>query len=142
MKCKDLMSKDPIACTPADDCERAARLLCDHDFGSLPVVADEEDRRVVGILTDRDICCRVATSGSLASEVSVRIAMSTDVLVCAADAEADEAIRLMETGRVRRIPVVDGDGNLVGMIAQADVARSKDLRPVVADVLEHVSRAA
>lgn len=138
MKCGDMMTKDPVACTPDDDCCTVARLLRDHDVGSLPVVTSEEDRRVVGMITDRDICIRVCAEDLLASDINVDEVMSIGVVTCSVDDDVDQATERMEEHRIRRIPVIDAKGLLVGIIAQADIARRHHEK--AGEVVEQVSQ--
>lgn len=94
----------------------------EHDCGCLPVVEDQEAKRVVGVVTDRDLACRCLAEGK-GADTRVEEAMSSDPSCCAADADVDEVERIMAERQVRRVPVVDAQGCCVGMVAQADLAR-------------------
>src|SRR5262249_55596178 len=137
MKCHEIMTRDPQACTADETCLNAAQMLCDANIGSLPVVDDPATRRVSGMVTDRDICCRVVAEGRDATEVLVGDVMSDNIVTCREDDDVETAERLMEEHQIRRIPVTDDDGRLSGIIAQADIARFR--RPRTADVVEAVS---
>jgi CBS domain-containing protein len=139
--CKELMTPSVTVCTVEDDCSYAAMLMRDNDCGALPVVESVDDPRIVGIITDRDICCRVAANGSKRpSEFEVADVMTKDVVTCAADDDIERAIRLMEECQIRRIPIVDHAGRCVGMLAQADIATSELVREKVPELLDAVSR--
>jgi len=131
------MTQDPVVCTPDQSCKTAAELLCQHDCGSVPVVNDMNEKKVVGILTDRDICCRAAASGSDPNRTLVRDVMTERVVCCAPDDDVMEAVRLMREHQIRRVPIVDAAAKVVGMIAQADIARY--CGDEVASVVESIS---
>lgn len=125
MKVERLMTKQPVACGPNDSLARAAQLMWEHDCGSLPVCADDGSGRVVGIITDRDICMSAHFKGRRLAEQRVAHAMTDESrlrTLFAGDSHADVQ-RVMEQARVRRVPVVDGGGVLVGMVTLADLAR-------------------
>jgi CBS domain-containing protein len=121
MKARELMTPQPVCCTPEQSVQDAARLMRDNDCGCIPVVEDSQDNRLIGILTDRDITCRCTADGKGAN-TSVREAMSRDPKVCAPDDDVQQVETIMAQHQVRRVPVVDSRGSCVGMIAQADLA--------------------
>lgn len=122
MKARDLMTKDPVAVTPGEPIARAAEIMHDLDVGIVPVVEDGPARRLVGLLTDRDITIRCVARKHGVS-CAVRDHMTSGGLrVVHPDDEAEAVLHLMEAEQVRRVPVVDGDNRLLGIIAQADVA--------------------
>ena len=123
MQAKDIMSRDPQCCTPDDTLRNAARLMADNDCGCLPVVEDKDGKRVVGVLTDRDIAIRGVARGK-APDSKVNDVMSPAPACCLAEDEVEEVERIMVENQVRRVPVVDGDGRVVGIVAQADLARN------------------
>jgi CBS domain-containing protein len=125
MIAREVMTTDPACCTPADSVREAARLMREHDCGCIPVVEDQGARKLVGVVTDRDIAMRCVCEGE-PPETAVRHAMSADPSCCAPEDEVETARRIMEERQVRRVPVVDGDGCCVGMISQADLARNDD----------------
>jgi CBS domain-containing protein len=114
----------------------AAKMMRDEDVGLAPIV---EGDRLVGTLTDRDIAIRVVAEGRDPEATKVRDVASTDVVTVDPQQDLDEALRLMTQHQVRRIPVVEEDGRLVGVVAQADVAREADERQT-GDVVEQISR--
>ncbi len=124
-KARDIMSTDPACCTPDDSIELAARTMATRDCGCLPVVEDMETRRVLGVVTDRDLATRALAEGR-GPETSVRDVMSADPTCCGLDTDLEEVERAMAERQVRRVPITDDDGFCVGMIAQADLARRND----------------
>ena len=141
MKCRDLMTPAPVVGTEADDCAVAAQLMRDFDCGCLPVVDSVESMKIRGIVTDRDICCRLAAEDRRATETSIVHVMSHGVVTCHEDDPVDFALERMAVHQVRRIPVIDQEGRLVGVIAQADLTRAEETKPHVEEVVESVSRA-
>lgn len=114
----------------------AAKMMRDEDVGLAPIV---EGDRLVGTLTDRDIAIRVVAEGRDPESTKVRDVASTDLVTVDPQQDLDEALRLMAQHQVRRIPVVEEDGRLVGVVAQADVAREADDRQT-GEVVEQISR--
>ena len=123
MLAKEIMTRDPACCTPADTLQSAARLMSDQDCGSLPVVEGSGRMKVVGVLTDRDIAVRGVARGKLPSS-KVNDVMTPSPACCSADDDIDEVERIMVERQVRRVPVVDSENHIIGMIAQADLARN------------------
>ena len=122
MLAKEIMSRDPQCCTPDDTLRDAARMMADNDCGCLPVVEDKAGKRVIGVLTDRDIAIRGVARGKT-PDSKVNDVMSPAPACCFSEDDIDEVERIMVEKQVRRVPVVDGDGRVVGIIAQADLAR-------------------
>lgn len=119
-KCRDIMTKDPVLCQAGDSAVVAAKLMQDHNIGALPVVGDL--RKLVGIITDRDLAMRVVASGRNPQTITVQEIMSQPVVTCSPDDEYQKAVELMERHQIKRIPEVDNAGQVVGIISQADVA--------------------
>jgi CBS domain-containing protein len=114
----------------------AAKMMRDEDVGIAPIV---EGDRLVGVLTDRDIAVRVVAEGRDPEQVKVTEVASRDVVTLDPQQDLDEAFRLMARHQVRRLPVVEEDGRLVGVVAQADVAQEGDDRQT-GEVVEQISR--
>ena len=121
MNAQDIMSKDPICVTPDTSLTDAARLMKEENIGVVPVVDSETSRRLVGILTDRDIAVRAVAEGRDGTTTSVGHIMTADVRTSTATDSINDVMELMGREQVRRIPVVDDRGALVGIIAQADI---------------------
>lgn len=125
MKVQHVMTKDARCCRPEDDLAAAARLLWTGDCGVLPIVVGE-GRRVVGMLTDRDVCMAAWTQGRPLSEIPVEVAMAQEVVTCRADDDVSEVLERLRTRHVRRLPVVDDAGQLLGIISLVDIARGAE----------------
>jgi CBS domain-containing protein len=138
---RDIMTDSPAVSTLDTTAQDAARLMQDNDCGSLPVVESRDSMKLIGIVTDRDLALRVLGRG-LGPETKVREAMTRNVSSVKQDADLNEVERLMSGQQVRRIPVVDGQDRIVGILAQADLARelgavgSKDFSRVVEKISE------
>jgi len=120
---RDLMTPNPCSIDADKSVAYAAKLMRDEDVGLAPIV---EGDKLVGTVTDRDIAVRVVAEGKDPAETTVREIASTNLVTVDPQQELDEALRLMAKHQVRRLPVVEEDGRLVGVVAQADVARAGD----------------
>jgi len=121
MNVEKLMKTEVKTCSPDDTLQLPAQLMWENDCGFIPVV--DSERRVVGVITDRDICMSAYTKGVPLSGSSVTTAMSPDVHSCSPHATLGYVEELMRTHRIRRVPVVDALGRLVGIITLSDLAR-------------------
>lgn len=126
MKVKDIMQVEVIACSPEDRLSDAARAMWQGDCGFVVVVEREHDgqrsRRMVGVLTDRDVCMAAYTKNQPLSEIRVRELMKTDVAACAPGDDISVVHELMRQHQVRRVPVADGPGDIQGVISLNDLA--------------------
>jgi CBS domain-containing protein len=127
MRVRDIMTIDLVSCRKETDIGTAARLMFEGRFGTLPVVDDQGT--VAGIITDRDIAMAAATRQRNASHIAVHEAMSQHVRTCFADDELSAALKQMEEGRVRRLPVLGATGQLAGIVSLDDVVRRALDRP-------------
>ncbi|HEX6942836.1 MAG TPA: CBS domain-containing protein [Gemmatimonadaceae bacterium] len=140
MQARDIMTRDPMCVLPSDPIWRAAEMMRYHGIGCTPVVADEGSRRVIGIVTDRDITTRcVARKHSANCRVADHMTATPIHAVLATD-DASRVMQKMEAARVRRVPVLTSDGTLAGIISQGDVLRHLGHRDPVAfeRAMEHV----
>ena len=131
---RELMSSNPCAIDAEKPVAYAAKMMKEEDVGLAPVV---EGDRLVGTLTDRDIVVRVVAEGKDPQSVTVREVASTDLVTIDPQQDLDEALQLMARKQVRRLPVVEQDGRLVGVLAQADVAleaKDKQTGQLVEDI--------
>ena len=133
---RELMSSNPCSIDSDRPVSYAAKMMRDEDVGLAPIV---EGNRLVGTLTDRDIAIRVVAEGKDPDSVKVVEIASTDLVTVKPEQDLDEALRLMARHQVRRLPVVEEDGRLVGVIAQADVARQEGGRKT-GELVEEISR--
>ena len=120
MRAKEIMTRNPRTVTPEAHLTEVARLMKTEDVGIIPVV-DGGSQNLVGVVTDRDIALRVVAEGRDPNAVSVREVMSTNVRTCREDDSVDDVMKIMGADQVRRVPIVDERGSLVGIVAQADV---------------------
>ncbi|HXH42185.1 MAG TPA: CBS domain-containing protein [Thermoanaerobaculia bacterium] len=119
MLVKDVMTLSPICCKPSDTLDRVAAMMEEHGCGVVPVC---DDRKLVGIVTDRDITCRTVALGKTPAVVPVSDMMTRTVFTIRQNDDVQAAIELMEAKQVRRLPVVDDQGNVVGIVAPSDLA--------------------
>jgi len=136
MQVQDVMSRDPICCERDSYIADIARLMAQYDCGEIPVC--DERGRPVGVVTDRDIVCRIIAREEEPLERRAAECMSEPVVTATPEMSIADCARLMETHQVRRLPVVDERGVCCGIIAQADLA-TKGCRQETADVVERVS---
>ena len=121
MKAREIMTANPRTVTPDMNLPEVARLMQSEDVGIVPVVDAGGSRQLVGVVTDRDIALRVVGEGRDPNSVRVSDVMSTNVRTCREDDSVDDVMDVMGTEQVRRVPIVDERGSLVGIVAQADV---------------------
>ncbi|HEX6050252.1 MAG TPA: CBS domain-containing protein [Gemmatimonadaceae bacterium] len=121
MKAQDIMSRNPTCVTPETPLSEAARLMKQEDIGVVPVVESENSKRLVGLITDRDIAIRAVAEGRDGKTTSVGHVMTSEVRSASPDDSVDDVMTLMGREQVRRVPIVDERGALVGIVAQADI---------------------
>jgi len=137
--CGEVMTKELTVCFPSDTIVRAAELMAHQHVGAIPVVDSEQDRKLRGIITDRDIAIRVVAHGHDPRNTRVFEAMTRDLVTCTPAQDIREAIDLMADRQLRRIAVVE-DGRLVGIIAQADIANRAFDRERITRMLQEISQ--
>jgi CBS domain-containing protein len=123
MKAKDIMTKNPKCVTPETSVREAARLMKEQDVGVLPVVDRDGSDRLVGIVTDRDIAIRHVAEGHDSSSCPVREAMTSNVRTARENDDVNDVMDVMGKEQIRRIPVINERGSLIGIVAQADIVR-------------------
>jgi len=131
-----VMTSCPACCTPNTSLTDVARLMVDNDCGEIPVVEDMETRKLAGVLTDRDIATRVVAAGKNSAEARAVDCMSSPAVSVGPDTSLRDCCELMETHQIRRVPVVDEAGSVVGIVSLADVVRSANSATTVAVVKE------
>lgn len=131
------MTKDPQCSSPDTSLEEVARLMCEYDCGEIPIV--DEDKKPVGVITDRDITCRTVAGGKNPLELTAGDCMTKSCVTISRDASLEECCAVMEEHQIRRVPVVDEEGCCCGIVAQADLALKAPKEKVV-EVLEEVSK--
>jgi CBS domain-containing protein len=123
MKVEQIMTKDVGTCCPEETLNEAARIMWERDCGFVPVVDGAEQRRVVGVVTDRDVCMATYTRGQAPTQVCVGEVMSRGVRTCRTGDDLKTAESVMREAKVHRLPVVDDADQLLGVISLADIAR-------------------
>jgi CBS domain-containing protein len=139
MQVREIMSKHVVCCNPESSLGDVARLMVEHNCGEIPVVERGNSGKPIGVITDRDITCRVVAEGRNPLALTARDCMSAPVITVAADAAIEECCRTMEQHQVRRVPVVDESGSCRGIVSQADIARSTS-ENTAGHVLRELSR--
>ena len=121
MKVRDIMTTDVRSCGPDASLTEAAMIMWENDCGAVPLINGAG--QVAGIITDRDICMALATKNRLASDITAGEVSAGRVRSCSPDADVSAALDVMRREQLRRLPVLDGDGVLVGIISLADMIR-------------------
>lgn len=140
MRVKEIMTANPRCCTPDTMVTAVAQMMVECDCGEIPVVDDLTSLRPVGVVTDRDITCRVVARGWNPAETYIQDCMTSPVITVKPDTPVEDCCKLMRKHQVRRVPVVDAEGHLCGMIAQADLI--KHVPEQTSEVLRKVSQPA
>ena len=127
MLVSDIMTLEPNCCTADCTAQEAAGRMRQWSMGVLPIVADMETRKLVGIVTDRDLCMGVVAAGRVPAQVTVRECMTRDITCCAAGEPVVRALDAMRERHVRRLPVVDSSGCVLGIVSLTDIIRYAEL---------------
>jgi CBS domain-containing protein len=140
MKAREMMTPDPEVVTPEDPISRAAGIMRDRDVGSVPVVSDTESMSLMGIITDRDIAVRhVADAHTKDCTVAAHMTRD-DIETVEENEDSATVLAAMRRREIRRMPVTNKHGKLLGVIAQADIATSDEIaKEDVADLVKDVS---
>jgi CBS domain-containing protein len=135
MNSRELMSTPPRTCELDTDLGTIAQMMWDHDFGFVPVT--DESGNLIGVITDRDICIATATRHQAPGRIAAREAMTSPVKVCMADDTIAKVLTVMKDSQVRRLPVVDDEGRLQGVISMNDIALASNQkqRPAAKDIV-------
>lgn len=139
--CREIMSKDPLCCVPGDAVDVVARVMVTEDIGAIPVVHDLRESVLLGIVTDRDLVVKVVAEGHDPKSVTVGEVMTREPIACRADSNVQAVLDTMAEHQLRRIPIVDENRRLVGIIAQADVAARLARPAETARIVEEISQA-
>ena len=136
MKVREAMHQGAQWVSPDTSIRELARLMREHDIGSVPI---GENDRLVGMVTDRDIVCRGVAAGKNLDNLKARDVMSEGIFYCREDADLQEAVRIMEEKQIRRLPVIDQNKRMVGILALGDISNAGP-RNLSGEVLQAVSR--
>lgn len=124
MSVATVMTQNPACCTPNSSLTEVARLMVENDCGEIPVVEDMMSRKLAGVITDRDIATRVVAQGRNSADAKASDCMTTPALAVTADTSLEDCCEVMETAKIRRVPVIDDKGGVVGIVSLADVVRN------------------
>lgn len=136
--CREVMTREPASSQPTDSLVRVAQIMKSHDVGAVPVV-DGSSRKLIGMITDRDITIKAVANGRSCETATVRDVMSSDVVTCREDDDIQTAVSRMAERKIRRIPVIDQSGVLCGIIAQADIATRVQRDKTTGELVEAIS---
>jgi CBS domain-containing protein len=139
-KCDEVMTKNPVCCLPDDMVAKVAQLMKRENIGPIPVIENEQTQKLVGIVTDRDLALKIVAEGRDAKSTKVEAVMTRKVVTCRAEDDLQKALDAMSEHQLRRIPVVDNDNKIVGIIAQADVATRVNQPEKTAAMVKGISR--
>ncbi len=139
MICSEIMTKDPECCVPSDSVMTAAQLMKSEDVGPIPIVESKEDKKLAGIVTDRDLAIKVVAEARDPKTTQIEEVMSEGLVTCRENDDIQSVLQLMQENQIRRIPVVDKADHLVGIIAQADVATRLGSPNAVGMMVEQIS---
>jgi len=138
MNARDLMTSNPACCTIDTPLQEVAHMMVECDCGEIPVVERLDRKTPVGVVTDRDIVCRAVAEGRNPLDLTAGDVMTTPALTTKEGDHIDDVKGLMETRQIRRVPVVNRDGVLSGIVSLADLAR-RDSRRDTGEVVRQVS---
>ncbi len=140
MKVQDVMTPNPACCTPDDPAQRAALLMKNLDVGAIPIIDNEEARRPVGIVTDRDLCVGVIAKGVDPTTARLQDHMTTEPVCCRPDDDLEAVSRTMQERQIRRVPVVDARGACCGIVAMADLAVKAPREAKAGQTIQEISQ--
>lgn len=139
-KCSEVMTKNPICCLPSDIVSKLAQLMKSQDIGQVPIVENAQSKKLVGVVTDRDLALKIVAEGRDPKSTKAEEVMTRKVVTCHAEDDLQKALDAMSEHKLRRIPIVDNINGIVGIIAQADVATRVDQPEKTAAVVKGISQ--
>jgi CBS domain-containing protein len=139
-KVSQVMTENPVCCLGSDSISSVTQQMQIYDVGAMPVVADHETKKLIGIVTDRDVALRVVAADRETKGTWVADVMTPNPVACHPNDNISLAIDAMSMNRVRRIPTIDDNGQLVGIVSQADVATRLHDTHKTADVVTEISQ--
>jgi CBS domain-containing protein len=138
--CESVMTKNPVCCLPTDTVESVAQLMKRENIGSVPVIESELSRKLIGIVTDRDLALKVVAEGCDAKTTQVEEVMTRQVVTCHSGDDLQKALDAMSEHQLRRIPIVNKENEILGIIAQADIATRVNQAEKTAAVVKDISQ--
>jgi CBS domain-containing protein len=140
-KASEVMTKSPVFCLSNDMVVKAAKLMQSENVGSIPVVENEQTQELIGIVTDRDLALKIVAKGLDAASTKIEVVMTHKVVTCLADDDLQKVMDTMSKRQLRRIPVINKNKKILGMISQADVAIHYDHPKRNAAMVKDISQA-
>ena len=137
MDIKAIMTVDPVVASRSTLLRDVAKLMLDHDVGEIPIV---DGTKPVGVVTDRDIVVRLVANGQDPTQVRAEDCMTSPAVTLKVDSDLKECAEVMSREQIRRVPIVDADGHICGIVALADLERRTDVRSLKAEVSRRVSQ--
>ena len=137
MKVKEIMTTNPTCCTADTTLKEVAKMMLDHDCGEIPVV--DNKNRPIGVITDRDIVCRVLAKGENPLQKRTGDCMSKPCVTVTPETSMEDCCGLLQEKQIRRVPVVDDRGSCCGIVSQADIA-THNLKEELVETVEMVSQ--
>ena len=141
MQVREIMTTNPACCTADASLEEVAKAMVEHDCGEIPIVRSSSDKSLLGVVTDRDIVCRLVAQGRNPVDEAAEACMSSPVVSVQESTPVEDCAKLMEDKQIRRVPVVNGGGMVCGIVSQADIAKNAS-RKITADLVKDVSQPA
>lgn len=138
--CEEVMTPDPVCCLPTDGVKRAAEHMKHENVGPIPVIENEQTRKLIGIITDRDLVLEVMAEGHDTKSTKVETVMTRKMVSCRADDSVQKAMDLMSKHQLRRITIVDQKNVILGIISQADIATRGNHPEKTAEVVKDISQ--
>lgn len=139
--CSEVMTPNPFCCLPTDTVAAVAKIMKRENIGPMPVVDNQETRKLIGIITDRDLAMKIVSEGRDIESTKVEAVMTRRVVTCRADDEINIAMKLMSDHQIRRIVIVDNANTVEGIISQADLATRMNQPEKTAEVVKDISQA-
>lgn len=133
------MTKEPACCVPEMRLVDVAKIMLERDCGIVPVIDGWKERKPIGVITDRDICCRSLAIGKNPMQMTVKECMTKPAVTVNLDESVDDCCLIMEEKQIRRVIVVDSRGECCGLVSQADVARKED-ELIAGELLQKISK--
>lgn len=142
MQVREIMTKNPACCTPDSTLQEIAQLMVEHDCGLIPVVDSNLGMRPIGTITDRDITIRTFATGKNPLNMKASEIMTTDIVTISPETSVQDCGNVMKKEDIRRVLVIDRDGKLIGIVAQADIAQYGPNPNLISDVVNEISQSA
>lgn len=140
--CQEVMTLNPVCCLPTDVVIRAAEYMKRENVGPIPVIENEQTRKLIGIITDRDLVLKVIAEGRDILSTKVESVMTRKMVSCRADDSVQKAMDLMSEHQLRRITIVDKAYVILGIVSQADIATRANQPEKTAGVVKDISQSA